>query len=182
MMLILFAAACFGQANISGFGDTSQVAAFRADSLKYSKWFPLSTYENMNAVVLVNDTSAAGYASDSVKFIWGVQYGDPVLNSSGKLDTTVRQKLIVVDTFFDTSTNFVLGYGSFDSTGTQAAGLKSIDSVNVTGFMAQSRNISPEWHGYVRFFAKGLTKNKVAAFLKIRFAMVRRVYVPVRQQ
>jgi len=179
---ILAAAAIAGPDNVSGYGDTSSVAGFRADSVKYSKWFSLSNYENLVAVCLTNDTGAEGFANDSVYFSWGIQYGDPVLNSNGKQDTAVRNALVMIDSMHALSANFALKYGSFDSTGTEALGLKGIDTNFVTGFMTQSRSIAPEWHAYCRFFAKGETGNNVSGFLRLRFAMVRRNYVLVRQQ
>lgn len=171
--------------NNSGFGDTSNIAKFNADSLKYSKWYQLSSFENMAAIVMANDTAHAGFKADSVKFIWGIQYGDPVLNFSGKRDTCFR-KACIIDTFSSTAADTVYlnptTYGYFDSTGTQCLGLRQIDTVQVTGFMTQNRSVTPEWHSYFRFFAKGLTGNTTRGFVQLWFAPVRRQYIPVRNQ
>ena len=182
-VLVLAAMASPMADNNSGFGDTSNIANFNADSLKYSKWYQLSPFENLVMIVMANDTSATGFRNDSVKFFWGIQYGDPVLNASGKRDTAFRNSC-VIDTF-DARTAANLNpttYGLFDSTGTEYLGLKQIDTVQVTGFMTQDRSISPEWHSYFRFFCKGLTTNKVGRFLKVWALPVRRTYVPVRNQ
>jgi hypothetical protein len=175
--VIVLAAGLFAQTeNYAGWGDTSVLTTFRADSLKYSRAFLLSQYENLRVDFMVNDTDAAGFVSDSVKAYWGIQTGHPCLNSSGVVDTVWNHDLVIADTIdLLTTTNAGPKYFAMDSAGNYANTRKSIDTTNVTGFAVQSRNISPYWDVYVRCFAKGLTGNNKGSMLSARFALYRRV-------
>lgn len=182
-LLVFLCSFTFAQVdNATGWGDTAMINGFKADSLKYSKWFNLSTYENCRFLCLVDDTASAGFASDSVSFYWGLQFGTNCLNGNNKPDTAIGARL-QIDTFTIVGTgsaNLAMAIRAIDSTGFFPLALKRVDSTAVTGFMTQDRSVAPEWAPVVRFWAKGLTGNKVGAPLKLRFAKVQRQFSGVR--
>lgn len=163
LFCLLAFSAVFGESvNFQGFGDTANIATFKADSLKYSKAFPLGDGEKLVVVALSSDTSAAGFASDSIKYAWGYQLGDIVLNASGRQDTTWRAA-VAVDTM------------DLSSPG-------DVDTSYVTGFAVQSRYVTPGWSVVLRFWCQGLTGNELGTFLRQRFALVKRDYQAVRSR
>jgi hypothetical protein len=184
VLMVLAAVTClFAQAdeNYNGYRDTARITLFKADSLRYSKVFPLSTWENSRLSIFLNDTSSAGYASDSIKCFWGIQLGMPCINGSGLLDTAWELQLITLDTFdILTAGNMARPYTALDSTGAYMEKMKRIDTLDVTGYAYQTRVFSPGWDVYFRFWAKGLTGNKVGATLKGMFAVEHRNYIAVR--
>jgi hypothetical protein len=184
VLMVLAAVTClFAQAdeNYNGYRDTARVTLFKADSLRYSKVFPLSTWENCRFSLFLNDTSNAGFSGDSIKCFWGIQLGMPCINGSGSLDTAWDLQLITLDTFdILTGANMVRPYTAMDSTGAYVEKMKRIDTLDVTGFAYQSRVFSPGWNVYFRFWAKGLTGNKVGATLKGQWCVERRNYIAVR--
>lgn len=164
-----------GGENVSGYLDTSAVDGFRADSLKWSKPFSLSAYENLRVRVKMNDTSAAGFKNDSIKAQWGFQTFGKCLNSSLAADTCADGAVVV-----DTVTKANLGtmtYGTMDTAGTIYRRSGLTDTIMCAGWAVQSRNVSPEFDTYIRFFTKGLTGNKVGSFVKVQFDVLRRVKV-----
>jgi hypothetical protein len=184
LAVALLAGVVFGQTeNYSGMNDTAVIATFKADSLKTSKAYTLSQFENLRVDVLVSDTSAAGFASDSVKLYWGIQTGRICWNSSGTRDTAWSNERITLDTLdMLTTTNAALKYNAMDNTGAYTNTLKAHDTLSVSGFAVQSRNISPEWDVLFRCWVKGLTGNKVGRFLVFRFNVVRRIGVNTRSR
>ena len=185
LMILALALCVFGQANENwnGYGDTSLVASFRADSLKYSKTFKLSSMENCRFDVYAADTGAAGFANDSVSFIWGIQTGHYAFTSaSARVPTITWAQQLLVDTFTISSANctparMVLSSSQgyvYDQT------LTTIDTSSVPGWAYQSRAVSPEWDQVYRFWFKGLTGNNVSGFLKLTAQAVRRIGVPVK--
>lgn len=168
--------------NYNGFlTDTAVIGTFRADSLKYSKPFLLSAYENNRVRVVFNDTTHAGFTGDSVKFYYFVQVGSPILNSSNKLDTAWNNNPVIVDTVdMLTAGNFTRKYSKLLDDGTFADSMKVIDTTSVTGFATNSHSISIPWDVFFRVGVKGLTGNKVGQFIKLRIDRLARSGVKVK--
>jgi len=165
--------------NQSGYLDTAK-ANVRSDSLYYSRGFDLSGLEDIRAILLVNDTSAAGFANDSVNIQWGYQTFSLVMNSSGKADTAYDQR-IVLDTVVTASFGTVATtIGSSGSDGSITRSTKLIDTSYVTGYATQSKWFLPEWDVGIRFWFKGLTGNKTASYVKCILTVQRRQYINVR--
>jgi hypothetical protein len=176
LMVLALCSMAFGFANdnYTGYGDTSNVPGFKSNLTKYSKWFRLSAYLNSRLDIMANDTSSAGFASDSVKFIWGIQTGHPVYNASGARDTVISKMKIVLDTF-DVKSGWLpdtLIQVGTDYSFSQVQGL--VDTVNVTGYAVQTSNFAPEWDVWIRGFATGLSGNKVGSYVKILFSLTRK--------
>ena len=170
----------FAQAseNYNGWGDTSRIAEFRADSLKYSKVFQLSKYENLRIDMMIADTAAATFAADSIKTQWGVVFGHPVLSITGVRDTVWSNEWLVIDTLNAlTTTNAAIKYNVYGTDGTYNTILGAHDTLSVSGFIVQSRAITPAWDVFFKVWVKGLTGNNVSGFLNTRVNVVRRLGV-----
>jgi len=176
-ILFLFSVSAWAESalNHTGYGDTCAIHGFRADSLKYSKAYSLTDYEALRVTVFVDDTSSAGFDSDSLLFAWGIQTGTPVLNSSGGRDTLWNPLCLVVDTLdlVDDAT-IGLSYGLVGTDGTYSDVLSLIDTLSVSGWAAQSRVVTPRWDVYFRGWFQGLTGNITGSFAKLWFAPERR--------
>lgn len=168
--------------NYNGYlSDTSKITTFRADSLKYSRPFLLSQYENTRIRVLFNDTSAAGFATDSVKFYYFIQIGSPCLNASGKLDTAWNANPIIIDTVdMLTAGNFTTQYSSLLNDGTFTETMKVIDTSNVTGYATNSHTFPLLWDVFARVGVKGLTGNNKDSFIKLRIDRIARVGIKTK--
>lgn len=158
-----------GDDNWNGYGDSAIISSFKADSLKYSKQFKLSEYENLRVTVFANDTDATGFASDSLNFAWGIQTGHwaytTTRTSSPVMDWAPR---MVIDTFdILTSGNTVEQFFYVLNDLTFTTPLKYIDTTTFAGYAKQNRLISPEWDVYFRFWFKGLAGNNKASFIKL---------------
>lgn len=160
--------------NWIGYGDTTILKSFKADSLKYGKTRLLGTYANMRVDVWANDTSSAGYASDSIAFMWGVQVGHPFKNSSGTLCTLWSKQKLLVDTFMlssgiVTDTFVVQGLnGTYNM-------LRNVIDTSRTDFMRQTDGVIPEWDVFVRTWYKGIAGNEKGSMLSIRDMVYRRL-------
>lgn len=165
--------------NYTGYGDTSNIASFRADSLKYSKVFPLAQYENIRLDVICDDTSSAGRGSDSAKFTYFIEYGHPELDLSNKLDTVWSTLDRLVIGTFDalTATNFTAVDRTIASDGTYDLPGTTIDTLSfaVGRGSLQSRSFTSEYDVLFRVGFKGLTGNNKDAFLKLRLSVNRRI-------
>lgn len=179
-MLLVFPCLVLAQLdeNWSGYGDTARIVAFKADSTKYSKAFKLSALENLRVTCFVDDSTATGFGSDSCKFEWGIQ----TFGKSFRGGTYYRYGTkVTVDTLNAlTAANFAISDLHLDSTNTLPVRLLQIDSTANLGYMYQTRQFTPEWDVYFRFWARGLTGNKVGAQLKLIFQVDRRSYQPTR--
>jgi hypothetical protein len=175
LSLVLFSA-CFAQikANWYGLYDTSNVSTFKKDSLKFSKVFNLTDYENRVGLLLINDTTNAGIRRDSAKVEVGYRLGYIVLNSTGNIDTAwlglrIKDTTNLLDStralsnttrFLDT--NYVPGY---------------YDTTNVTGF-AVAPLVFPagiDWAPLIQWYAYALTGTKAGQFIRLRFAFPKRL-------
>lgn len=185
---LIFPAVIFAQmdANYNGYNDTAIIATFRADSLKYSKTFYLSKWENLRVTAYANDTGTAGYAGDSIAFVWGIQTGHPAYSTVSIASPKVCWgEEIVIDTFNITvAANMVRARPVLQNDGTYANQMKFIDTTRTSIAMAyQTRKISPDWDVYYRYWVKGLTGNRPAgSFVKLVFESNQRNYVPVRSR
>lgn len=167
--------------NQIGYLDTSKVKV-RSDSLYYSRGYDLSGMEDIRAILLVDDTSAAGFENDSVNIMWGYQTFSVVLNSSNVPDTVFDQK-ITLDTVVTASFgNLPAAYGSAAYDGSTTRSTKLIDTLSVTGYASQSKWFIPEWDEGIRFWFKGITGNKTLTGVKCILTVKRRVYINVRMR
>jgi hypothetical protein len=188
-ILIVLMLACLGFSqtlNWTGYGDTSNIANFRADSTKYSKAFPLSQWENLRLDVIFDDTTAAGRGSDSVKFYYFLEYGHLALTMANVVDTVWSQKdPLVVDTVDAlTAANFTAVSRILQNDGTYTYPLKTIDTLSfaIGGGSLQSRNFPQDWDVFFRVGFKGVTGNNKDAMLKLRASVVRRQVNNVRSK
>ena len=167
--------------NQIGYLDTSKVKV-RSDSLYYSRGYDLSGMEDIRAILLVNDTSAAGFKSDSVNIMWGYQTFSVALNSSNVPDTVFDQKIILDTVVTASFGNLPAAYGSAAYDGSTTRSTKLIDTLSVTGYASQSKWFIPEWDEGIRFWFKGITGNKTLTGVKCILTVKRRVYINVRMK
>lgn len=160
--------------NSTGYTDTASIGGFKADSLKYGSVYKLGLYEDLDVDVFANDTSAAGYASDSVSFTWGIQTGHYYLSASGEVkikwnlriqvDSFHIASAIKKDTFAVVDTNFDWYY------------IKNIvDTTTDSYFAIQSDLVVPRWDVLFRTWYKGATGNKKGRFISLRELVIRRL-------
>lgn len=170
-----------GDDNWSGYGDSAIISSFKADSLKYSKQFKLSEYENLRATVFANDSDEAGFVNDSTRFVWGIQTGHWAFNTTkSSLPIMVWAPRMVVDTFdMLTTANTVEQFLIMLNDYTFTAPLKYIDTTTFTGYAIQDRAIIPEWDAYFRFWFKGLAGNNGTSFLDLYVQIAQRKSVKV---
>lgn len=161
--------------NFTGYrDDTTYVASFNADSSGVTKVFNMANFENPVLSVLCDDTSSTGYASDSIKFVWGIQWMNVVMNSSGKKDTSAFFNL-VCDTFdILTAANMVYDTITPDTLGNFTIPRQFIDTVNVSGYAAQTYPIFYYTTPLFRFWYEGLTGNKTGSYVPMVFTMNKR--------
>lgn len=198
LIVLALVAGCFAQVNVNwkGYSDTAQFTTFAANSVFVSKAFVLSNAENKLLVCGFDDTAAAGHKNDSCKFEFGYLLGTPMLSLGGMWDTiwTNRIPLDTVNTltasnwynprtlqgaapWAQTSTNAVEGdywvrpHGQIDSAASHLTGTSSYIWAGFT----------PYWSPYIKFYAIGLTGNKVGRNLIARFTFLQRNFVYVRQ-
>ena len=162
--------------------DTSTTASIYAkfDTLKFTKAFKLSQFENLRVIVKTDDTTTARFASDSIGVRWGYQTLCPSLSSTGVADTTFDQ-LIKVDSILPA--NFgdnKARIGTIATDGTITRSDAIVDTLGPSGYVTQSRWIQPEWDVYIRFWVRGITGNKITTACPVVFEVQRRVYNPTR--
>ena len=182
LFVLMSVGVCFSNENYTGYGGTEFIDTiddFRTDSLKYSKAFNLSKYENLRVDVLADDTSSAGFESDSVHFRWGIQTGHPIKNASGLLDTSWNPVLIVLDTLNSVAGTWGPQYAPMGVDGTTNNSFGVIDSLSVTGLMMQSKSPVVDWDVLFRGWAQSMTSNKKSKFIFLKFNVVQRLYTNV---
>lgn len=188
LAVLFLAAVCFAQSdNSNGYLDTACCRACSTTVAWFSKGFRLANYGNLRISVRAQDTSAAGYANDSVNGKWGYQTYH-LGQTTGTTVDTVFDEPVVVDSFkMTTSANLrnfssaVAVNGTYDSLGNLVRNWGVIDTVGFASWATQTRLVAPEWDVYVRFFWVGLTGNRVAGKIKgPLFQMVRSMGDPVR--
>jgi hypothetical protein len=184
VLLLALVGVSFGQLqeNYNGYGDTVRVNGFYNDTTIYTKWFKLSAAENIRLEAYARDTSAAGFLVDSTRFEWGIQTGRPswlTLAVGSRYVVIAPSARLVVDTFttgkVDTPTCFRVSDMSLDASYDFVSPHKTVDTLNVSGWAFQSRNVAPEWDVYVRFWLHGLAGNKKSMKLENVFQLVQRL-------
>jgi hypothetical protein len=180
LLLGVLASLCFGQGyNYTTVWDTSIIADFDSDSLKNTKAFTISRYEDAAVIVKVDDSTSAGFASDSVVFTIGYQLGYVTSNSSNAIDTTWQMDSVQLASI--NNSNFGVGtLGTTDSTGAVAKSMSSLDTLNVTGYAVYSKWYLPEWSGLIRYWVKGASGNVTGAPLELVIQHSQREYTNVR--
>jgi hypothetical protein len=183
LTLSSFYAPVFAQVwNYSGFNDTARIDSFQSTGSKVSKAFNLSQYEEPRFSVLANDTANAGYSKDSIFFVWGIQLGNYLLNASGLIDTTWQGK-ILIDTFnMFVAGNKAVPIHKIDTVGKYNLDKLYIDTANITGYAVQDRSFNPEYAPLFRFWCLGFSPNQSNTFIKLRFAVSKRVAHYFHQQ
>lgn len=182
---VLLAGMAFADDNYNGLLDTAIITGFKADSLKYTKGFPLSKFEDIRVILKVDDTAKAGFYEDSVDIQWGWQTFSRCLDTSGSMsspDTCFDQR-VIADTL-DTASMAVTTLGYADSTGDVYRTHKWSDTNGCAGYAIQGVRLYPEWDHYIRFWVQGLVgNNRVAGgALKVQFDVKRRTFINVRSK
>jgi hypothetical protein len=176
----------FSQINVSK--DTSLIWSFKADSLKFGRVIPLSGSSIFELCVSADDTNAAGYKSDSIKFDAGIRYGVQEVNSSTSTDTAWGP-LIKIGRFStlaaDTAGKWISSaiMLSSDSIGTPVATWGYMDSTNVAGYaVTRGQVVVYGAANIVQTWVKGVTGNRVGGWIKVRTQIKQPIYLPVRNQ
>lgn len=188
-MRIIFILALVGLLSISGFGqddnvnwirDTNSIANCSSTVLSFTDTtFQLSRGEAIRVIAQVNDSSSAGFASDSIQVEWGYQTYSLCYDSSDNPDTCLSPRIII-----DTLKNDSLGkmrVGRRYSDGLVLSYGGQLDTLGCAGWAIQSVTFKPEFDVLFRLWTQGLTGNVTSAPLKLRFAVVRRLYSGVRK-
>jgi len=126
-----------------------------------------------------NDTSSAGFASDSINFSWGYQTFTKCYNALGNTDTCWSPR-VTVDTMSTANLGVLTLLSLSDGVATSPSG--SSDTLSCSGYAVQSRAFAPEWDVYMILWAQGITGNKTAAPLDLQFTVIRRIYNPTRSK
>ena len=147
------------------------ITNFRADSTWTSPWSSLTDYENTDVTVLINDTSSAGYTSDSIAAKYSVQYGAPYRDYLGTPTTVHRGPPHFLDSIRATSGRWVtnstwLTYDSFPET--------QLDTTTGLGYALNLKYIQPYVNPNFRIILAGLTGTKKASFLRVRVVITQR--------
>ena len=140
--------------------DTAYVHGLKYDSTVYTKWFELSDKEDISVIVKVDDSSSAGFSSDSVNFMVFYEIADPTYDT-GYSESSER-KASDVPIVLDTLTTAGLGdrastYGTEDSLGIIHKATGWLDTTNVPGWAYWRRTFYPQWGVFIRFGFTGLT-------------------------
>lgn len=161
--------------NWNGYQDTVSLPTFSSTNTVYStRTFSLTDFDMVRVVLQVNDTSSAGFASDSVNLVWGYQTFSLCLNSSGVADTCYAPK-VLVDTC-RTAAFGTMATWTLDANSIAATPVKNVDTLSCTGFAVQTRTFAPEWDVNYRLWVTGITGNRVGSPLKLMFTNLRRIY------
>lgn len=174
--------------NANTWKDTASITpdTLKENTLVYTAALDLSgaldANDGLTVIAMGTDTSEAGFASDSLQFIWGFQPGYRVLNRTGTLDTAWGDRVIV-----DTFTIAELGK-AFDAdwvlpatTGLPTAAWdNTTDTTNVSGCITQIRYFKPQWAELIKFWCKGLANGSGDGKVFVKFAIRNRLYQATR--
>ena len=179
MVLLVSVFFCFGYENYGGWDESYAISdTLGAGEIEYTAASRLSQYEDIRVIVKADDSTEAGFASDSVAIEYGYQTGTLTLNSSGEKDT-LWDDLIVLDTMLSSDFGTV-GSGLVASSGALTHTWGGADTLSVTGYATQSRWFVPEWDFLIRFYVKGLAGNLAGDNLDLYVEPKRRIYIPTR--
>lgn len=161
--------------NWNGYADTMWMPGVTGTATVYSaKALSLTDFDMVRVVCHVDDTTSAGFASDSVAFVWGYQTFSFCLDSDGERDTCFAPK-VLVDTCraaeFGTMDTWTL-----DANSIAATPVKNIDTLGCSGWAIQTRTFAPEWDVNYRVWLTGLTGNLTGDNVKVMFTNLRRIY------
>lgn len=179
LLLISILILCIGlkaQPPFNTITKQTKIYDFKADSLKSTDLFYLGDNEGLQVTVFANDTSAAGYASDSINAYWGLQYGRITTNYLDQKDTLWIEPMTVIDTFRMAAANIKTA-NSFTTTDTLNP--LAICTTYVSGLAYQSRNIQPYRYPIARIRIKGVTGNELTSFLRLRIDVSQPKYTRV---
>lgn len=179
-----FILALFLTATVHGYNYTETdlndtITDFGADSVKTTKAFPLSRYEDAAVIVLVDDSSSAGFASDSLAAVLRYQLGYLTLDSAGLIDTTWQPSRPRLDTLLAANLGSVDDDAYVDSTGALFRATTGFDTTNVPGYAVYSRWFLPEWAPFIRYIISGETGNETTP-LQLIIQHSQRLYVNTR--
>ena len=152
----------------TGSRNYDTIANFGADSLKYSKSFNLSGLRYLRVDVFCDDTSTAGFANDTVLFLWGLETCHLTRDSADNEDTAYSTMRFAVDTFDISGGTIAPSEILIGTDGSITEVRQVIDTASVTGLMYQTRNVSLPFDGRVRAYFQGLSGNKVNGELRLR--------------
>lgn len=145
LCVLLFTLGAFAQdGNWNGYGDTTRIAEFKSTTTKYGKAFPWR--ESMRLNLFANDTSAAGFANDSLSIEWGYQTGHYAFTT-----TNSSSPVWVWTTAVPAETLNVAG----------------ADTTSVTGYAIQDVLVTPPYNAFVRIWVKGLAANEKGSNIKL---------------
>lgn len=164
--------------NWNGYGDIETMPGCSSTVLVYSSDYTLTDFDAVRIIIQANDTTSAGYASDSLKLRWGYQTFTLCYNSAGAVDTCYDPR-IVVDTMSVDSFGKATIY-STDANGIAASPSRQIDTLSCAGYAVQSRTFAPEWNTHIRIWVQGLAGNKVSKKIALKATIIRRLFRGVR--
>jgi hypothetical protein len=178
LLTLLLVSVCLG--GDLNYGSTLyRITGFKADSLKYTPVFGVSAYENFGVSIGWDDVDAAGFATDSAKFMYYLNFGWPTENSTGNIDTFWMPVNYGCDTLKDSAGYWGVKASMMDSSCVLVDRMGAIDTVSVSGLCTSGHTISVPWAVFGRVAIKGLTGNNVGSNLKMQVNVVRRQAVKV---
>ena len=162
----------------TGYRYRDTITDFRADSVKYSDWFNMSGFNNIRVDMMINDTSSAGFVSDSINATWGIQTSrylpdtnETAFRKRGMIMYTCDSLNIYSATYEPIYYDVITG-PTFTKTG------NVVDTLGTGGFNIQSANPSPEYDVYMRVWVKGGAGNEIGSFLDTRCVITQRTKEP----
>lgn len=191
LIIVAFIAVSFAQDNWNGWGDTAKITNFYADTTIYSKWFTMSQFSILRFSLYLNDTSTAGFDSDSCAAEWGIQTGHiSFLTTDVNKKKILLGKKIICDTMNTTAggvfTVDSAAMTTIDTDGWPLFTKKRIDTlVDSFGRLVRApyayQTSCPinEWNQSFRFWIHGLTGNKNTKNLKGYFQSARQTGIKV---
>lgn len=164
--------------NTKGWLDTATISAVLAeDTLRRTAAFSLTDGEDIALLLKVDDTTSAGFASDSVQFFYWYESGFVTEDSAGNRDTAwMAESPIVIDTMSSDSFGVSVNGYCTASGYTYPNWDNRADTTYLTGYATQIRQILPFWGDLIRFGATGMADNCGSA-LVIVFEVRRRAFL-----
>jgi hypothetical protein len=183
--IIAFAVSAWTQTlNWNGLIDTAVITGFKSDSVKWTKAFPLSQYEDIRVILKARDTAVVGFKFDSIGIAWGwltFSLCQDTLHSISIPDTCYDQP-VIIDTLDTVAMLKCRTYGSVDSNANVFRSHRYADTLGCAGWAIQSKWFLPEWDQYIKFFVKGIARNRTAKGIPVEIDVKRRQFVSVRQK
>jgi len=174
----------FGQVkNTTPYTDTCWISeTLDSAVIYYGKAFVMADAQPEKVMICkVDDTTAAGFASDSIQFDWGYQLGYLTMDSANLEDTLWTKEFFFLDSM--STANFgaadVEGYvrssdmvAVIDSLSGQA------DTTDVDGYASQARPFSLlKWAHFIRPWVRGLGKNQLKGEeLRLNMHLIQKYY------